>query len=220
MNLSVAIYVRVSTSHQDTGLQVTDLRRYCEVRGWHNICLFEDVATGTNGNRPALKQLLVQVREGRFHIVLIWKLDRLFRSLQELLAAIQELSALQVSLVSLKDQIDMTTPSGKLLVHMIGAFAEFEASLIKERVLSGLAKAKANGKRLGRPPSVDHAQVLKLRESGHSYSQIANTLKISKGAVSKSLRKTAFKNPTQVVETIESGEPPPNRSTIKSFVND
>lgn len=188
----VAVYVRVSTQDQSCELQRNELDAYIAARGWTPYKVFEDHGvTGTNAKRPMLQALLRDARERRFDIVLVWKLDRFARSLKDLILMLQELSELGVTFVSLKDQLDLTTSAGRLMFHMLGAFAEFEASLIRERVRAGLRNAKAKGKRLGRPIRVDPQEARRLRQQGHSLREIALALGTTKGAVSKTLKKLA-----------------------------
>jgi DNA invertase Pin-like site-specific DNA recombinase len=185
--MKAAVYCRVSTSDQSTDLQIREISEYVTKRGWE-FEIYEDAGlTGTNGNRPALKRLLADVKSRKVDVVVCWKLDRLFRSLKDLISTLQEFEDVNVKFISLKDQIDMTTASGKLLMHLLGAFGEFEASLIRERVRAGLKAAKAKGKRLGRPRKIDRKQVAKLRQEGRSLNDIAQKLRVSKGAISKVL---------------------------------
>jgi putative DNA-invertase from lambdoid prophage Rac len=186
----VAIYLRVSTQDQSTELQASELRTYAQARGWTDLKVYEDKATGTTGNRPALKQLLQDVRQRRVDLVLCWKLDRLFRSLKDLIGTLQEFQDLGVQFCSLKDSIDMTTSAGRLLMHLLGAFGEFEASLIRERVRAGLANAKAKGKRLGRPKTRDDLAIHDLRQRGFSIRQIAKATGTSTTSVQRALRVT------------------------------
>lgn len=185
--MRVAIYLRVSTQDQSTGMQRTDLEAFARARSWEITHIFEDKATGTNGNRPQLHALMSSARERKFDVLLIWKLDRLFRSIKGLVVALQEFNDLGIQFVSLKDQIDMSTASGRLMTHIIGAFAEFEASLIRERVKAGLNAAKSKGTRLGRPKTIDGAKVIKLRADGLSISKIAKEMNCSKAGVFKVL---------------------------------
>jgi DNA invertase Pin-like site-specific DNA recombinase len=185
--MRVAIYVRVSTQDQSCDLQRNDLLEYATARKWEVVEVFEDKATGTNGNRPKLKEMLRKAKERKVDLVLAWKLDRLFRSLKDLVVTLQDLSDVGVGFISLKDNIDMTTSSGRLMTHLLGAFAEFEASLIRERVRAGLEHAKAKGKRLGRPKMRDDRRIRDLRADGLSIRAIAKQLGVSKGAVQRAL---------------------------------
>lgn len=188
----VAVYFRVSTLEQSTELQKIEIQRYLEARNWPSALVYEDKATGTNINRPELKRLLADARQRKFDLIVCWKLDRLFRSLTDLVVTLQELQELGIEFISLKENIDLTTASGRLLMQLMGAMAEFEASLIRERVCAGLRAARAKGTRLGRPPSIDYDEVLKLRKQNKSLGQIAMLLGITKGGVSKSLKKMSL----------------------------
>ena len=186
----IAIYVRVSTDHQATDLQRSELLEFVERRGWHVFRIYEDFGiSGTHGNRPALRELLRDSRSKKFDVVICWKMDRLFRSLKDLVVTLQEFSELGIEFIALKENIDLTTSSGRLLMQIIGAMGEFEASLIRERVLAGLANAKAKGKKLGRPRCIDVAKVHELRQQGFSLGQISKEVGCTRSAVSKSLRK-------------------------------
>lgn len=187
---SCAIYARVSSSDQSCELQITELQEFAARRDWNVIVIFEEKFTGTKANRPKLNELQRLVAERKVDVVLIWKLDRLFRSLKDLLSMLQDWSDLGVELCSLKDGVDLSTSSGRLLMQLIGAFAEFEGSLIRERVRSGIANAKRKGVQLGRPPLVGNADHAKqLRASGCTIRQIAKELKIGNGSVQKLLAK-------------------------------
>lgn len=186
----IAIYIRVSTDQQTTDLQRRELLEFVERRGWQVFRIYEDFGiSGTHGNRPALREMLRDSRSKRFDVVMCWKMDRLFRSLKDLVITLQELSELGIEFVALKEDIDVTTSSGKLLMQIIGAMGEFEASLIRERVLAGLANARAKGKRLGRPRQIDVERVHQLRQQGFSLGQISKEMGCTRSAVSKSLKK-------------------------------
>ena len=185
----VIIYARVSTKDQSTEMQHRELEQYVQNRGWTLIKSIEDKSTGTNMNRTGFKELMQLCRERKADIVLVWKMDRAFRSLRDSVNTLQEFNDLGIEFISLKDNIDMTTAAGRLMFHMVSAFAAFEADLIKSRVRAGLANAVANGKILGRPSKLNHEQIKNLRGQGMSLSQIAKATDSSKGAVSKSLKK-------------------------------
>lgn len=187
MNKCVGIYIRVSTSEQSTEMQRRELEAYTAARGWTQIKVYEDKATGTNANRPELKRLLDDVRKRKVDLVLIWKLDRLFRSLKDVILTIHEFQDLGIDFISLRDNLDLSTSHGKLMMQIIAAFGEFEASLIKERVIAGLKNAKRKGKRLGRPKKRDDDKILHLREKGLSIRRISKELEVSAGSVQRSL---------------------------------
>jgi DNA invertase Pin-like site-specific DNA recombinase len=166
-----ALYVRVSTVDQHSENQLLELRRYAEARGWTAVEYVDHGITGTKDSRPALDRLVKDAKRRKFDALLVWKLDRLGRNLKHLITLLDDLQALGVAFVSLGEGIDATTPAGKLQMHILGAIAEFERGRIVERVRAGLARAKAQGKRLGRQPyaigedrfaAVDH---LSLRDA-------------------------------------------------------
>ena len=147
-----AIYVRVSTLDQHPENQLAELRRYVAARGWTAVEYIDHGVTGSKDSRPALDRLVKDARRRKFDVVVTWKLDRLGRNLKHLITLLDDLQALGVAFVSLGEGIDATTPAGKLQMHILGAIAEFERGRIVERVRAGLARAKAQGKRLGRQP--------------------------------------------------------------------
>jgi DNA invertase Pin-like site-specific DNA recombinase len=150
-----AIYVRVSTDHQTVENQIRELRQVAERRGWEVVEVYNDA--GISGakdrkQRPGLDRMLNDAGRRKFDIVMAWAIDRVGRSLIDLLGTIQHLEACGVDLYLDQQNIDTTTPMGKLVFHVTGAFAEFERSMIRQRVNAGLRRAVAKGKRLGRPP--------------------------------------------------------------------
>jgi DNA invertase Pin-like site-specific DNA recombinase len=145
-----AIYARVSTLDQQPENQLAELRRFCEARGWTATEYVDHGVSGSKDSRPALDRLVKDARRRTFDVVVCWKLDRLGRNLKHLIVLLDDLQALGVAFVSLGEGIDATTPAGKLQMHILGAIAEFERGRIVERVRAGLARAKAQGKRLGR----------------------------------------------------------------------
>jgi DNA invertase Pin-like site-specific DNA recombinase len=173
--------------------------------------LYEDKATGTNTNRPQFRNLMQDAHSRQFDIVLVWKLDRMARSLKDLIYTLQELSELGVTFISLRDHLDLTTSTGRLMLHIVGAFAQFEADLIKERVKAGLSAARAKGTKLGRPARISHMRVAELRQQGRSLNQIARELGVTKSAVSKTLRRIEGKNPLNKFEITHSPQLTPRR---------
>ena len=145
-----ALYARVSTTDQTTDNQLLELRRYAESRGWTMAEYVDPAVSGTKERRPALDALLTDARRRRFDVLVCWRLDRLGRSLKHLIVTLDELQALGVAFVSLNEGIDATTPAGRLQMAVLGAIAQFERERIVERVKAGLARAKAQGQRLGR----------------------------------------------------------------------
>ena len=153
-NKRAALYVRVSTDSQTVENQIRELRQVAGRRGWDVVEVYSDAgisgAKGRNG-RPGLDSMLKDASRRKFDIVMAWAIDRLGRSLRNLLETIEHLEATGVDLYFDQQNIDTTTPAGKLLFQVTGAFAEFERSMIQQRVNAGLARAGAQGKRLGRP---------------------------------------------------------------------
>lgn len=150
----VALYLRVSTSDQTTKNQRRELEAVAKRQGWKVVAVFEDAGVSgakSRSQRPGLDALLKGVARREFDLVAAWSVDRLGRSLQDLLGVLQELHAKQIDLYLHQQGLDTTTPAGKAMFQMLGVFAEFERAIIQERIKSGLARAKAEGRRLGRP---------------------------------------------------------------------
>jgi DNA invertase Pin-like site-specific DNA recombinase len=149
--MRAAIYARVSTSDQTVDNQLLELRRYIEARGWNAVNEYIDVMSGAKDRRPGLDDLVRDARRRKFDAVIVWKLDRLGRSLRHLVLLMEELQQLGVALVSLGEGLDLSTPAGRLQAGLLAVVASFERERIRERVMSGLQRAKAQGKALGRP---------------------------------------------------------------------
>jgi DNA invertase Pin-like site-specific DNA recombinase len=150
--MRAAIYARVSTPEQTTANQLLELRRYIDARGWPVAQEFVDEGvSGARESRPALDQLMRAAKRRRFDTLVLWRLDRLGRNLRHLILLLDELTSLGVGFVSLGEGIDTSTPAGRLQLHILGAIAEFERNRCVERVRAGMARARAQGKRLGRP---------------------------------------------------------------------
>ncbi|MBC7540684.1 MAG: recombinase family protein [Bacteriovorax sp.] len=193
---TVALYVRVSTQEQNHDLQRNELISFVNARGWNLFKIYSDVGSGAKNNRQALNELLQDARNKKFEVVMTWKLDRLFRSLKHFVNTLNQFQDLNIEFVSLKDGFDATNPSGRLLMHLLASFAEFEASIIRERVISGLKAAKVRGVQLGTPRKIDHSQVQSLIHQGLTTSSIAHRLKISEPSVSR-IRKIFAKKGVQ-----------------------
>ena len=149
-----AIYGRVSTlTNQSVEMQLRDLRQLAERRGFEVVREYCDEGfSGAKSSRPALDEMLTDAKRGKFRVLLVWKLDRLGRSLAHLVRLLEDLRACNVELVSFSEGLDFTTTTGKLLYQVLSAFAEFERDCIRERVRAGMRNARAKGKRIGRPP--------------------------------------------------------------------
>ncbi len=177
MGEKVAIYARVSTQDQNLDNQLRELKEYCEKRGFEIVEIYQDKISGIKTSRPELDKLMDGAGKRKFDIVLVWSFDRLGRSTSHLLSVLENFTRLGIDLISYKQNIDTTTPSGKMMFTIIGSFAEFEREMIRERVLAGQARARAEGKRFGRPKRVGYTEAKKinqLREQGLSYRKIAS----------------------------------------------
>ncbi len=178
----VALYARVSTSsgHQDPEMQLAELREYADRRGWEIVGEYTDQgASGSKESRLELNRLMTDAHRRRFDAVLVWKIDRFGRSLKRLVNALADLGASGVAFISLRDNLDLSTPSGRLMFQIIGAMAEFERALIQERVKAGLRNARAKGKRLDRPRrALDPFRVADPRTAGASWRAIAHELEV------------------------------------------
>jgi DNA invertase Pin-like site-specific DNA recombinase len=182
--LKVALYLRVSTAHQTTENQRLDLEKVAVNRGWHIVETFQDEGiSGSKGraNRPSLDRMLKDAVRRKFDLIAVWSIDRLGRSLQNLIETVNELQAVGVDLYIHQQAIDTTSPSGKLAFSIFGAFAEFEKSLIRERVKIGLERAKRNGVKLGRPTNLNDSvrdSIVALRAKQIPIRKIAAQLRV------------------------------------------
>ena len=179
MTKRIAIYARVSTDKQSTENQLIELRSLCDKLGYTIVQEYTD--NGISGaksrdERPALDALLKDATRRKFDMVVCWSIDRLGRSLQHLVEILNELQALKVDLFFLQNGMDTSTPSGRMIFSVFGAIGEFEKNIIKERVVAGQQRAKANGVKLGRPSKMNDGMksaVRLLREKGMGIKQIA-----------------------------------------------
>jgi len=187
--LWAGLYARVSTQDQQTiPLQTRALREYATRRGWRITLQVKEIGSGAS-QRERREQLLEGARRREIDVVLVWRLDRWGRSVTDLLATLQELEHLGVGFVSLTEALDLTTPAGRAMAALLAVFAEFEREILRERVRAGLAHARQNGQRLGRPLTAAlHAdQIRKLNRSGISKAEIARRLRIGRTSVRRIL---------------------------------
>lgn len=198
MNKTVAIYCRVSTEDQDCDRQVRDLTEYAGKLGYTVHGVYRETASGAKDNRPIRKEILKLAQARKIDAVLVTEMSRWGRSTMDLMGTLQQLESWGVSLVAQTGfTFDLGTAQGKLIANIMASLAEFERELIKERVKSGLAAAKAKGKKLGRQTGDTwkqdkyQAHVLKLREEGKSYREIASTLKLDKNTVMAIVKRCA-----------------------------
>ncbi len=207
MSLRVACYLRVSTESQSTEIQRRDIEIFIKNRDWTVIEFYEDKLSGATTKRPSLQRLLKDAHSKKFDVVVTYRLDRFFRSLKDLLTTIHELRDNGIDFVSIKDNIDLTTSSGRLMLHLLGAIAQFERELIHSRVMAGLQNARKKGIKLGRPQVIPIEDVLILRKAGLSLGQIAKKLRVSKSAVHKTLKNNPVPKSSNNIEIIENPNP-------------
>ncbi len=181
----VAIYARVSTQDQDPGLQLSELRNYIKDRGWTVYHEYVDIGhSGAKDSRPQLNRLMADAKRIRFDVVLVWKFDRFARSVKHLVNSLYEFKALGIDFVSLTEGIDTSTPLGEAMFSIIGAMAQLERDLIRERVTAGMRRAREKGKALGRPKKeIDHRELTRLRDNGLSVGKIASSLGVSRATL-------------------------------------
>jgi DNA invertase Pin-like site-specific DNA recombinase len=168
-----------------------------EQRGWSVVRVYSDRISGSKADRPGLNALMRDARRGAFDVVVVWRFDRFARSIEQLVLALAEFRSLGIDFVSSQEALDTSTPMGKAMFTIIGAMAELERNVIRERVVAGLEHARNHGTKsgaaIGRPRAVfDRARVVELRESGQSWRQIAAALGISTGTA-----RTVFKTGVQ-----------------------
>jgi DNA invertase Pin-like site-specific DNA recombinase len=190
--LRAALYARVSTTNhgQDVGLQLDELRQVAAQRGWEIAGEYIDRGiSGSKEARPALDRMMADAQAGRIDVVAIWKLDRLGRSLRNLLVLIESLTAAGVDLASVRDPgMDTTTPTGRLLLQLLGCFAEYERQLLRERVIAGVRRAQAAGKHCGRPRvEMDLRPALAMLSQGHGLKTTAKALGVSRATLRRRL---------------------------------
>jgi len=191
--LRAALYARVSTSNkgQDVGLQLDELRRIAEQRGWSVSGEYvDDGVSGSDDSRPELDRMMADAQAGNFDLVAVWKLDRLGRSLQHLLRLISDLARWGVGFASLRDSgIDTTTPTGRLMLQILGALAEYEKELIRERVIAGVRRAQAQGKHCGRPKvELEIRPAVAMLQQGRGLREVASIMGVSRTTLRRRLK--------------------------------
>jgi len=187
-----AVYTRVSTVDQHPETQLLDLRQMAAQRGLTIIEEYCDRISGAKARRPGLDKMLRDARHGRFDVLLVWAFDRLARSVRHFLAVLDELDHLGIEFISFRELIDTGGPLGRAVIVIIGAISELERSLIRERVLAGMRRARLEGRHIGRQPLVlDRAAILRDRERGQSLGQIAQAYHISRATVHRVVHEAA-----------------------------
>ena len=185
-----ALYMRVSTKGhgQTTDTQALALREYAQRRGFEIVGEYRDEGIScSKDSRPALDRLMKDARARKFDVVIVARFDRFARSVSHLLRALEEFSHLGVDFVSLSESIDTSTPMGKMIFTVLGAVAELERNLIKERVHMGISRARKQGKRLGRPKRVFDRERAQTMLQSMSVREVARTLGVSRGVVERAL---------------------------------
>ena len=203
--LRVVLYARVSTREQSADMQLAELRRFAQARGWQVVGQFVDQASGATTSRPEFDRMMQVLRRRGADVLLCWKFDRIGRSTSHLLGVLEELRALNVGFCSMTEGVDTTTPTGKMVFTFLAALAEFERSLIRERVQAGIQNAKERGVRFGRPRvGFDAARAAEMRTQGSSIREIARAVGVSPATVCRALRslQTAFHKPRDLQRAI------------------
>ena len=187
-----ATYSRISTidGSQNVEVQLNPLREFVAKRGWKTVGEFIDQESSLSDKRPSFESLMKLARQGKVDVIVVAALDRWSRSLKSLISTLDELRSLNVSFVSLREAIDLSSATGELMFHIIRVFSQFEASLIRQRVRMGLSHARSKGIKLGRPSvELDHQKIQELRKQGHSIREIAKEVGASSTSVFKALKK-------------------------------
>lgn len=194
---TIAVYARVSTMEQDPDVQLRQLRDYADRLG--GVAVEEYVDRGVSGardRRPALDRLMADARRRRFQTVVVWKFDRFARSVRHLVTALAEFRDLGIDFVSLTEAIDTTTSLGRVMFAIVGAIGEFERDLIRERVVAGIAKARATGKALGRPRAIlDLAAARDRLDRGESLRVVARDLNVHHATLARALARAGVAKP-------------------------
>jgi len=188
-----AIYARVSTHNgQNPEMQLGEVRAYCKRREWTVSGEYVDRGiSGSKEHRPALDRLLADCRKRRVDAVVVHRYDRFARSVRQLVNALEEFRSLGIDFVSLHEGVDTSTPNGRLVFGIFASIAEFERELIRDRVRSGLAAARARGRQLGRPRvAVDASRIAELRAQGRGWKSIASELGVGVGTILRAARKS------------------------------
>src|SRR4051812_4430552 len=187
--MRAALYARVSTHDQRTlGMQAGAMTSHAGNRGWDVIELVEEVGSGSK-DRPRRESLLRTARRREIDVIVVWRLDRWGRPVADLMVTLGELTGLGVGSVSLTEALDLTTPTGRAMAGMLAIFAEFEREILRERVKAGIARARKEGRRHGRPrtASLRAEEVIRLKAEGTSRSEIARRLGIGRTSVRRIL---------------------------------
>src|SRR5262249_27322013 len=185
----IAVYARVSTDRQDLEIQLAEIRQWAARQGMEVAATYSDVASGARGDRAEFRRLLADAARRKFEAVVVQRFDRAARSVRQLVEPLDPLRRSHVAFVSLKEDVDTSTPAGELIFHVMAAIGQFERALIADRIRSGLARARTRGVRLGRrPASARPEQAQALHREGLSIGQIARRLHCSRATIRRRLR--------------------------------
>lgn len=180
MSPRIGLYCRVSTDQQSNETQLRELKAYCAAKGWVNVTVFQDAdQSGTKTSRPEFDRMLASAKAKEIDIVMVWRFDRASRSTLHLLEIMNELGSWGVDFVSLREQVDTSTPSGKLMFTLIAGFSQFERDVISERTKAAMRRLKAEGKPCGRSRQADWGKVIELRAKGLKPAAISKETGIS-----------------------------------------
>lgn len=186
--MKAVCYLRVSTDEQSTDMQRQDIQRYCD---YHNLSptFFEDIMSGKKDDRPQFQEMMRQIHEGKFQKLIIWKLDRFSRRMNKLVMLFDELRQIGCEVISLKENLEFSTPAGRMFANLMAVLAEYEREMIVERTKCGLNAAKARGVKLGpKPKSIDFITYQELKSLNLSPKEIANKLGFSRAQLYKRLK--------------------------------
>jgi DNA invertase Pin-like site-specific DNA recombinase len=194
MRAVCALYMRVSTKGhgQTTDTQAVALREYAERRGFDVIEYRDEGISGSKDSRPALDRLMKDAQGRKFDVVIVARFDRFARSVSHLLRALEEFNHLGIDFVSLSESIDTSTPMGKMIFTVLGAVAELERNLIKERVAMGISRARKQGKTLGRPRRIFDRDKARTMLRTMSVREVARALRVSRGVIERALIEPVF----------------------------
>ena len=196
-----ALYMRVSTVDQHPETQLHDLRQMAGQLGFEIVHEYTDRISGAKAKRPGLDAMMADGRRGKFDVVLVWASDRIARSTKHFLDVLDELKRINIEYVSFRENIDTAGPLGRAIVVIIGAIAEFERSLIVERVRAGMRRARLEGQQIGRQPLVlDSAAIQSDRRQGQSIRQIARGHRVSTATIQRALRKQPAEAQAQILD--------------------
>ena len=204
--IRAALYARVSTVNhgQDVGLQLDELRQVAAQRGWSATEFVDDGVSGAKDSRPALDRMMADARAGKLDLVAVWRFDRFARSTKHLLVALDELRCLGVDFLSLREQVDTSTPMGRAVFTIIAAISELERETTRERVIAGVRRAQAAGKHCGRPKvEMDLRPALALLSQGRSLKETSRILGVSRNTLRRRLREANAWGPRDVVDRSE-----------------